>query len=205
MAGTTQDKLFEHFRAIAAGSMASTSGPIQSKSDDRVGISGSDTSIPIIGSPLPPATSSRTSSGGGTSGFALASGLIGSGLGLVPLVTGLMGLFSGGTSAPPPLTKYAMPQRLDFMGADTGSGIAEMGYDQVGMPRLSGTAVDSSNGAPSTAASAGGSGNAAAPQISVTVQAMDSQSFMDHSNDIAQAVRQAMLNLGSINDVIGEL
>ena len=31
-------------------------------------------------------------------------------------------------------------------------------------------------------------------QITVQVQAMDSQSFLDHSNDIAQAVRQAMLN-----------
>ena len=30
-------------------------------------------------------------------------------------------------------------------------------------------------------------------QITVQVQAMDSQSFLDHSNDIALAVRQAML------------
>ena len=41
--------------------------------------------------------------------------------------------------------------------------------------------------------------------ILVQVQAMDSQSFMDHSNDIAQAVRQAMLNLHSVNDVISGL
>jgi hypothetical protein len=41
--------------------------------------------------------------------------------------------------------------------------------------------------------------------ILVQVQAMDSQSFMDHSQEIAQAVRQAMLNLNSLNDVIADL
>ncbi len=41
--------------------------------------------------------------------------------------------------------------------------------------------------------------------ILVQVQAMDSQSFMDHSQDIAQAVRQAMLNMNSLNDVILDL
>jgi len=34
---------------------------------------------------------------------------------------------------------------------------------------------------------------------------MDSRSFMDHSSDIAQAVRDAMLNMHSINDVISNL
>jgi hypothetical protein len=41
--------------------------------------------------------------------------------------------------------------------------------------------------------------------ILVQVQAMDTQSFMDHSQEIAQAVRQAMLNLNSLNDVILDL
>jgi hypothetical protein len=39
----------------------------------------------------------------------------------------------------------------------------------------------------------------------VNVQAMDSQSFLDHSSDIAQAVRNAMLNMSSINDLVSEL
>jgi hypothetical protein len=41
-------------------------------------------------------------------------------------------------------------------------------------------------------------------QITVQVQAMDSQSFLDHSNDIALAVRQAMLETSVLNDVIRE-
>jgi hypothetical protein len=39
----------------------------------------------------------------------------------------------------------------------------------------------------------------------VQVQAMDSRSFMDHSHDIATAVREAVLNMHSLNDVISDL
>ena len=45
----------------------------------------------------------------------------------------------------------------------------------------------------------------ARPQITVNVQAMDARSFMDRSSDIALAVRDAMLNLNAINDVVNEL
>jgi hypothetical protein len=34
---------------------------------------------------------------------------------------------------------------------------------------------------------------------------MDSRSFMDHSYDIARAVREAMLNMHALNDVISDL
>jgi len=43
------------------------------------------------------------------------------------------------------------------------------------------------------------------PQITVNVQAMDARSFMDRSNEIALAVREAMLNLNAINDVVNDL
>jgi hypothetical protein len=42
-------------------------------------------------------------------------------------------------------------------------------------------------------------------QITVNISAMDSQSFLDRSNDIANAVRLAMLNLHPINDVVADL
>jgi hypothetical protein len=45
----------------------------------------------------------------------------------------------------------------------------------------------------------------ASQQITVQVQAMDSRSFMDHSQEIAQAVRDAMLNMHALNDVISDL
>lgn len=53
-----------------------------------------------------------------------------------------------------------------------------------------------------------GSSNASAagsPSIHVHVNALDSQSFMAKSNDIANAVKSAMLNSHSLNDVVAEL
>jgi len=52
---------------------------------------------------------------------------------------------------------------------------------------------------------AGQGSSSAGQQITVQVQAIDSQSFLDHSDEIAQAVRQAMLNMNSINDVVTDL
>ncbi len=49
------------------------------------------------------------------------------------------------------------------------------------------------------------SGAGAAAQITVNVQALDAQSLMDRSSDIAAAVRNAMLNLNPINDVVNDL
>src|SRR5689334_5384410 len=47
-----------------------------------------------------------------------------SGLGVVPLISGLLGLFGGGGEPEPaPLVKYAMPGRLFFQGASSGGGI----------------------------------------------------------------------------------
>ena len=43
------------------------------------------------------------------------------------------------------------------------------------------------------------------PQVTVNIQAMDSQSFLDRSSDIADAVRQAVLNLHPLNSVLAEL
>jgi hypothetical protein len=106
-----------------------------------------------------------------------------------------------------------MPTKIGFEGADTGSGTSDMDYDQMGTPRTY-------NGAPATASAASSSSPAssaspasaaasppasAASQITVNVQAMDAQSFLDHSSDIAQAVRNAMLNMSSINDVVSDL
>jgi hypothetical protein len=53
----------------------------------------------------------------------------------------------------------------------------------------------------SSAGSAGSSGSA----VHVHVQAMDTQSFLNRSNDIARAVKTAMLNSHSLNDVVSEL
>jgi hypothetical protein len=55
-------------------------------------------------------------------------------------------------------------------------------------------------------ASVGGNRNSGAIQnITVNISAMDSKSFMDRSDDIARAVREAMLHSHSLNDVVNDL
>lgn len=109
------------------------------------------------------------------------------GLGVAPLIGGLISLFSGGQEEPAPFVKYALPSPVNFQAAEQGGMIVAADYDQAGMPRAA---------APATASPA---------QVTVQVQAMDARSFLDRSGDIAMAVRDAMLNLNSINDVVNDL
>jgi len=114
---------------------------------------------------------------------------------LAPMISGLVSLFGGGdAAAPPALVKYAMPAAVDFQAAESGGRITNVDYDQMGLPRSS---SNMTNGGTSTANTS--------PQITVNVQAMDARSFLDRSNDIALAVRDAMLNMNAINDVVNEL
>jgi hypothetical protein len=153
----------------------------------------------------PYGSSGSGGSSGGSSILSLVSSALGGGLGVIPLVSGLMGLFGGGSSEPPPLEKYVQPNQLDFTGADTPGGIEDADYNQYGMPRLYSDATTTSTSQSGSLTTAGATGSGAGSPINVTIQALDSQSFLDRSNDIAQAVRQAMLSSSSINDVINDL
>ena len=90
------------------------------------------------------------------------------------------------------------PLRLDLgdtTQANTGiSGFAPVVYGQNGLPRLATRMARRGHATP-----------VAGPQISIQVNALDSRSFMDHSDEIAQAVRQAMLNSHSLNDVVNDI
>jgi hypothetical protein len=95
-----------------------------------------------------------------------------------------------------------------------GAGLTTADYDQWGMPRAYSAGAAGGSGTASTGAarsgapggaSGGGPSGSGGPQITVNVQAMDARSFLDRSNDIAAAVRDAMLNLNAINDVVSDL
>jgi len=125
-------------------------------------------------------------------GNALADVLTG---GLSPFIGGVLGLFGGGggsgggASVPAP---FLMPPSVGVdAGINEGALTQPFGVDYApgGAPRASGS----------------GSGGAGGSQITVQVQAMDSQSFLDRSDDIAQAVRQAMLTSNVLSDVIREV
>jgi hypothetical protein len=114
-----------------------------------------------------------------------ASSILGGGLSLMPLVSLFSSLFGGGQSQPAPLVPFAMPPPLTLQSTTNNQSVV---WGENGLPR-----------------SGGSSGSGGGQQITVQVQAMDSQSFLDHSDDIAQAVKQAMLNMNSINDVVTSL
>jgi hypothetical protein len=134
-------------------------------------------------------------SGGGSGGDSILGtigstlgGVLGGGLGLAPLVSGLAGLFGGGDSSTPaalPTYMAPLPIHLDAGFREGGGGAFGVDTAQGGAPRAM--------------------SNSSSPQITVQVQAMDSQSFLDHSGDIALAVRQAMLQSNVLNDVIREV
>ncbi len=155
-----------------------------------------------------------TSDGGGVSVGSMASTFLEGGLGIVPLITGLMGLFSGESGQPPPLAKYEMPSSIAFTSAESGRGLSAADFDQMGAPRVLGGAGDILAGADYTGGNSNGvagsgvsgtASSAASTPITVNVQTMDARSFLDNSDQIAQAVRGEMLNLSSINDMVNEL
>jgi hypothetical protein len=120
----------------------------------------------------------------------IASSLFG-GLGLLsPLISGIASLF-GGNSTPAPLPIYTPPSPVAIDGtlnSATPSAATSSGATASG-PATSATTTQA----------------APTPQVTVNVTAMDSQSFMDHSTDIANAVREAMLNMHPINGVVASL
>ncbi len=144
------------------------------------------------------AAMTQPASGGGGEGSTGSSilstigGVLGGGLGLAPLVSGLAGLFGGGgdSSAPAALPTYMAPLPINI-----DAGFSEGGGGAYGVDSAQGGAPRAMTNSSSTAAS----------QITVQVQAMDSSSFLDHSQDIALAVRQAMLQSTVLNDVIRDV
>lgn len=124
-------------------------------------------------------TSAQGHSALSTAGGLASSLLGGGGLGLLsPLISGIASLF-GGSSAPKPLPFYIPPAPVAISGM--------------------------LNSAAPNAAASGTAAASPASQVTVNVNAMDSQSFMDHSADIANAVREAMLNMHPINGVVASL
>lgn len=141
--------------------------------------------------------STSSSSLGGTIG-SLASSLLGGGLGLTSVIQGLFGLFGSGAQTTQPLTPFTLPGSIQYAAGLNGPGSTPVpvDYGQGGQVR------SLAQGAPSSGSS---SPSQAGSTIQVNVSAMDSQSFLDRSDDIASAVRAAMLNSHPINDVISSL
>jgi len=211
MAATTQDDLYKAFLQISGQQASALSDVTMTLSDVVAQVQEMRAAdVPIPNSKT--ASSSSTSQANSTEGTlaSVASTVLKSGFGLAPLVSGLVSLFGGGDlPAPAPLIKYALPAAVNFQAAETASGVTGLDYDQSGGARAyrAGSTIDmrSVTGSATSAVAGSPSTTAPAPQITVNVQAMDARSFLDRSNDIALAVRDAMLNMNAINDVVSEL
>ena len=138
-------------------------------------------------------TAATTGSSAAGIGHAVVD-FLGAGTGLSPLLKGLFSLFGGGGGSsgttPAPLPVYLAPPAVSFEGLyDSGAG----------------SVMESSTGQGGQVRALNSRGAMAAPQITVNVQAMDSQSFLNRSDDIARAVRLAMLQSNVLSDVVREL
>ncbi|MBI3667250.1 MAG: hypothetical protein HY236_13670 [Acidobacteria bacterium] len=131
--------------------------------------------------------------GGLQNGSGLLSGILGSGLGLASLGLKIAGLFGGGRrDQPAALSPFVEPPSLTLELANTDNILA-------GSPRVdAGQQGEVRTSGPQQTV-------LYQPQVTVNVSAMDSQSFLDRSGDIARAVREAMLHMHPVNDLISEL
>lgn len=109
--------------------------------------------------------------------------LLKSGFGLAPLALSIAKLFGGGEETAPALERYELPASQSLIAANVDGPL---------------------HGLPHAVRGAGGEVRSV-PQVVVNVSAMDSQSFMDRSDDIARAVRSAMLHMHPLNDVVDEI
>ncbi len=111
-----------------------------------------------------------------------------------PIAGLVAGLFAGKreSAAPPPVATYLRPESFRL----------EAGFDGANAPAI--TAVERQEGGqfrPDGGTSGGTNGG---PQVVVQVQAMDSRSFLDHTPEIAEAVKRALLESHGLRDVLGE-
>jgi hypothetical protein len=224
MSSTSQQTILSAFNN-AAGSQGSGGGAAggQSNSTDQ-GLTDALTQATQVIDAQTDATSANTDALGvetqtkssGSSGSSAASdavstvsSVLGGGLSLLPLISIFTSLFGGGQAQQPaPLVPYSMPPALNLQ---TTTNDQDVTYGENGLPK---TANQPSTNQPAanqqTSSQPAGSqpastGASSTQQITVQVQAMDSQSFLDHSDDIAQAVRRAMLNMSSLNDIVNDL
>ncbi|HEX3742907.1 MAG TPA: hypothetical protein VHW09_03220 [Bryobacteraceae bacterium] len=215
-----QDTLYEEFQQIQGAASASAQAWSGGGGNGGLGGAQADTAprgdVDSLGDQTGTvdyggsSKSSATSSSGGLLND--VEGVLTGGLGIVPLGLEIASIFGGGSSTPPPLTHYAMPDSIGFMGStDDAGATGDADFGQTGQPRSYGTPSSqyTTTTVPAAGASAppagGSAGQTQSQPIQITVQAMDAQSFLDRSDDIAAAVNKAILSLHPVADTISNL
>jgi hypothetical protein len=173
--------------AAAEAGLSSLSGPASSGKAASGG--GEPAASSLSAAVSPPISTSSTSGETGTGRGKALSSAAGVLANLNPIVAGLMKLFGGGSDdQAQTMTKIERPAALRYQGAISERGgwsVSEMDYTADGRPRM----VERTAQTP----------------VVVQVQAMDSRSFLDHRDEIASAVRQALLESHGLGDVVREV
>jgi hypothetical protein len=116
------------------------------------------------------------------------------GFGLARLVTSMVGLFRRDKTPPePPLPEFHLPESIALEAALTGQGTSIQGVSR-GLGETVRLRESRQEKQP-----------AASNQVTINVQALDSRSFVDHSEDIARAVRDALLHSHTLNETLVEM
>ena len=118
------------------------------------------------------------------------------GFGIAPLALHIAGLFGKDDREPEPLRSFDAPASIAIEAANS-EGVLR-GFRRTDRDQFGGIRAEEIGPRRMQAP-------AQQPQVVVNVSAMDSQSFMDRSGDIARALRDAMLHMHPVNDVIGEI
>jgi len=192
MPRNSEQVLTDAMRSLGGGGSDPVTAQLMSLADELQQLQGINQQEETLLSGAAQSGGAAASNGGGSVLGSIGSaveGFLGFGLGVTPLISGLASLFGGGSgeSTPAPLVPFVAPLPVNATAGISASSSSAFAVDNAdgGLPRP----------APQQSS----------PQITVQVQAMDSQSFLDRSNDIAMAVRQAMLQSSVLNDVIREV
>jgi hypothetical protein len=112
--------------------------------------------------------------------------------GISPVITGLFRLLgaSGNDDESALPTPFALPRSVAVdSGLTADRSINSVSYGQQGAIRAAPAVQQVQQPSP----------------VQITVQAIDSRSFLDHRDEIARAVREAILDSHSLNDVVAEI
>jgi hypothetical protein len=135
------------------------------------------------------------------------------GLGFAPLVRGILSIFGGGEDEPEPaaLVKYSAPEAAHVEQTLWKGSLVAADRDQSGairptvVSRLTSPAAADRPPLEESGRRPAADGAGQQTVVNVNVQAIDSRSFLDYSHEIARAVREAMLTMNPINDVVSDL
>lgn len=204
--GQTPFQAADEIRSLAGGEAQQVVQALTRQVGELAQSTQRDASNSSAGQPPAPSGTGGTLSNLATEAAKTSGSFLMKGLTLAPLVEGLLNLFrrdSPEAVAAP--VRFSLPAPIK-----TEAGLAPDGQT-VSIDRGAGDRIrplrQIDQAEPQLGTGTGGAEQRVGSFQNITVQvnAMDSRSFIDHSEDIARAVRDAMLHSHALNDVVNDI